>query len=364
MKVAFTFISMPVGGAEDFAVAVSRHLPDPWEPVFVCLRDLGAMGEELKADGAAVHLVRAAPGKQWNVPGIFRLASWLRKEDVRVVHSQTYNAHTYAIPAARLAGAAAILHQQKTLEGMRRHRMMMMRRMTRLAHRTIALSEKTRAEMASTFRLPDARTAVIPNVVDPEEFHPAGDRATLRRELGLDPEKFLIGSVGSLNEVKNHPATLRMLARLRKDGHSGNAILLGEGKERANLEALRCELGLDDCLDLPGNRRPVAPWLQALDLVVHPSHWEGQPLALLQAAACKLPIVASRIEGNSAALGDNYPGLFEADDEDAYHALVERCLKDEDFRRSLADSLAPGLLPLAPKVALDLTRIYDELVSR
>jgi len=49
VKVAFTFISMPVGGAEDFAVAVSRHLPDPWEPVFVCLRDLGAMGEELKA---------------------------------------------------------------------------------------------------------------------------------------------------------------------------------------------------------------------------------------------------------------------------------------------------------------------------
>ena len=69
--------------------------------------------------------------------------------------------------------------------------MLMMRWLARSSHRVVALSEKTRRDLIRAFRLPEKRTVVIPNVVDPAEFFQAKDRAALRRELKLDPDAFL-----------------------------------------------------------------------------------------------------------------------------------------------------------------------------
>ena len=358
-------MSMPVGGAEDFAVAVSRYLPAPFDPVFVCLRELGVRGEELRRAGREIHLLRIAPSKRWNVAGILRLAQWFRKERIVLVHSQTYNSHTYAIPAARLAGIGCLLHQQKTFEALRPHRMLMMRWLARSSHRVVALSEKTRRDLIRAFRLSGKRTAVIPNVVDPAEFFPIKDRADLRRALKLDADAFLIGSVASLNAVKNHPATLRVLGRLRDEKVPFSALLLGEGKERALLESMRNDLKLDRDVLMPGNKCPLAPWLQALDLVVHASRSEGQPLALLQAIACRIPVLASRIEGNIAVLGETHPGLFELDSFEDYHGLLLRCIREEAFRKELLASQDRLLdqLPSAPRVAKELASLYAEIAS-
>ena len=354
---------MPVGGAEDFAAVVSRYLPAPFDPVFVCFKELGVMGEELRRAGREVHLVRVAPSKRWNVPGILQLARWFREEKIRLVHSQTYNSHTYGIPAARLAGVGCLIHQQKTFEKLRPHRMLMMRWLTRSAHRVAALSEKTRCDLIRTFRLHEERTVVIPNVVDPSEFFPAKDRAALRRELALDPNVFMIGSVASLNAVKNHPATLRVLADLRDENLSFTAFLLGEGEDRGLLESMRSDLKLDRYVMMPGNKRPLAPWLQSLDLVVHASRSEGMSLALLQAIACQIPILASRIEGNVAVLGDTHPGLFDPDSIEQYRGLLSRCIREDAFRRELlaAQGRLLDQLPTAPRVAKELGRLYTEI---
>jgi L-malate glycosyltransferase len=354
---------MPVGGAEDFAAVVSRYLPEPFEPVFLCLRDLGVMGEELRRAGREVHCVRAAPGKRWNMAGILRVARWFRDQKIRLVHSQTYNTHAYVIPAARLAGVGCVLHQQKTFEPLRPHRMLMMRFLARSSHRVAALSERTRRDMIQEFRLRVEQTAVIPNVIDPAEFFPSHDPATLRTELGIAPEAFLIGSIGSLNAVKNHPLTLRAIAALRDAGLSFSAYLFGEGKDRPLLESMRNELKLDQLVLIPGNKRPLAPWMQVLDLVVHPSQAEGQSLALLQAIACRIPIIASRIEGNVAVLGENHPGLFDPNSLHEYRALLFRSLREEAFRNTLLaaqDRLAKDL-PYAPRVARELGQLYTEI---
>jgi glycosyltransferase involved in cell wall biosynthesis len=215
------------------------------------------------------------------------------------------------------------------------------------------------------FRLKEERTAVVPNTIDPAEFFPVSDRAILRRKLLIDPDEFLIGSVSSLNAVKNHPATLRVLGRLRSEGLSFCAYLFGEGKDRALLESIRSDLNLDRCVLMPGNKRPLAPWMKALDLVVHASHSEGQSLALLQAIACRIPIVASRIEGNVAALGNGHPGLFDPNSLEEYHALLFRSIREDAFRKELLAAQERLLkdLPAAPHVAEILGRLYTEISS-
>lgn len=363
MRVAYTFVSMPVGGAEDFAAVVSRYLPAPFDPVFLCLRDLGVLGEELRRAGRKVHLVRAAPGKRWNMVGILRLARWFRRERIRLVHSQTYHSHTHVIPAARLAGVGCLLHQQKTFEPLKPHRMLMMRLLAHSSHRVAALSDTTRRDMIRAFHLKAEKTAVVPNVIDPAEFFPISDRAALRTELGIDPDTFLIGSIGSLNTVKNHPATLRVLARLRDEGVSFSAYLFGEGKERSSLESMGNDLKLDRLVLMPGNKRPLAPWMRVLDLVVHPSRSEGKSLALLQAIACRIPIIASRIEGNVAVLGDEHPGLFDLNSLEQYYSLLFRSIREPAFRNELLAAQERVLpdLPAAPRIAEELGRIYTEI---
>jgi glycosyltransferase involved in cell wall biosynthesis len=356
---------MPVGGAEDFAAVVSRYLPPPFHPVFLCLRDLGVLGKELRGAGREVHVVPVAPGKRWNAAGTVRLARWLRSQHIRLVHSQSYNSHTYAIPAARLAGAGCLLHQQKTFERLKPHRMLIMRWLVRYAHRVVTLSEKTQRDMMAVFHLPAERTAVIPNVIDPAEFYPTSDRAGLRSQLGINPDAFIIGTIASLNAVKNHAATLQVLRRLRDDGLSFEAYFLGEGQERAFLESVRRNLKLEGTVHMPGNKRPVAPWLQALDLVVHPSSSEGKPLALLQAIACRIPIIATRIEGNAAVLGEKHPGLFTPSSLEEYRSLLQRGIREDAFRNDLLafqDSLVEEL-PTAPRIAGELARLYTQISS-
>ena len=84
--------------------------------------------------------------------------------------------------------------------------------------------------MIAAFHLPADRTAVIPNVIDPAEFFPVHDRAELRSQLGIHPDAFIIGSIASLNAVKNHAATLQALRRLRDEGLSFEVYFFGEGK--------------------------------------------------------------------------------------------------------------------------------------
>ena len=115
---------------------------------------------------------------------------------------------------------------------------------------------------------------------------------------------------------------------------------------------------------MPGNKRPVAPWLQALDLVVHPPP-RREPLALLQAIACRIPIIASRIEGNAAVLGEEHPGLFTPSSLEEYRAVLERGIREDGFRNELLAS-QDGLvedLPTAPRIAQELARLYTQISS-
>ncbi len=351
---------MPVGGAEDFALAVSRYFSPQLEVVFLCLRDLGVIGEELKQAGKPVVLLPVAKSRRWNPFGAGKLAVWLRKNQITHVHSQTYHAHTYALPAARKAGCMAIFHQQKTLENLPWHRRWTMGRLSRSASAVLALSEKTAQDLTTVFRLDPARVFIIPNAVDPAVFFPSPNRLEARKSLGF-PSLPLIGAVASLNAVKNHHATLAMARTLHEEGRDFRLVFVGEGRERSHLENAIVALQLVEKATLVGNQRPVAPWLEALDVLVLPSLWEGQPMILLQALASGIPIVASAIEGNIAALGKEHPGLFPPGEPQSYVAVVKKILDDPVFKARLLAYQAALPLPTAPKVAMELENIYRSM---
>jgi glycosyltransferase involved in cell wall biosynthesis len=131
-------------------------------------------------------------------------------------------------------------------------------------------------------------------------------RAESRRRLGIPTDGPLLVAVGNLYPVKDHATLLRATARI--DG--ARVAIAGRGEEEKRLRNLADELDLGNRLNLLGLRDDVGEVLATADLFVHPSLSEGLPLAILEAMAAGLPIVATRVGGVPHALDDGRAGLL------------------------------------------------------
>jgi len=363
IKVAYPFVTMPVGGAEDLFLSLARYLPADIESAFVCLRALGVLGEEALAEGRRIELARVFPTKRITPLGVWRLARWFRENGIRIVHAQTYHDQLFGVLAAKLAGIPSVVHQHKTLEILKGRKGFLMKRIFRLADHVVTLSEKTRAELIAQLGLDPTRITSFPNAVDSTVFYPSLDRFADRSALGLELDCFLVGSIAQLHPTKNHEATVEASASLGSDLSAFRVTIFGEGESRGVLERLIADKNASERVMLAGRKRPIAPWLRSLDLFVLPSHWEGQPMALLQALECGIPILASRIEGNVALLGEDHPGLFNPNDRQEYAALLAKSISDPKFRERLLTYQGGLHRPSLSTLAEGLAALYRRLVS-
>ncbi len=161
----------------------------------------------------------------------------------------------------------------------------------------ITVSHDLARRVVEQWRLPPDRVEVITNGVDLNRFNPAADNRALRAALGISCDAFVIGSVGSLREVKNPRFLIRAFAEFSR--HAGNSCLLivGDGPVRSELEALGRELGVSPRILFCGRQSNVRDHIVAMDLFVQPSFKEGSPTAVLEALACGVPVIAARSAG-------------------------------------------------------------------
>jgi len=365
MKIAHVFIRMPVGGAEDLVGDILRTAPAGIDICVVCLQELGKIGTSLQEQfPGKVELLPWVPGKRFKPGAVLMLARWLRQQGIQLVHTHVYNAHIYGVLSAWCAGISAVLHHHKTYAAMRWHRKIILQTLSRRVSAHITLSEQTKRDLCRVFSIAEERVHVFVNPVDAETFHPASDLQRSRQALGLDPDMALVGTVASLTEPKNHLLNVEMTARLQQQGFKGRFLLFGEGGDRERISKAAQEQRLTG-FELMGARRPIAPWMQALDVFTLSSTWEGQPMALLQALACELPIVASNIEGNAAVLGADHPALFDVQDAGAYANTVWRVLNDPAYRTAILEhqKRRKAELPVLCDYSRDLAAFYRSVLQ-
>ncbi len=220
---------------------------------------------------------------------------------------------------------------------------------------------KADLEELRRFRFVDAEaSSYLPNPVDVERFS-AGSRAHARRDLGIDPERLLIGTVARLVVGKGVADLLFAVAKSNLDA---TLIVAGDGPERLRLEALARELGVN--ARFLGTRHDVPEVLAALDMFVLPSHWEGEPVALLEAMAAGLPCVATATPGAVELLGATQAAeLVPIGDCAALAGALLRMAqlsKDERQRRGEAGRMALG--PREPqRIAMALRGIYASVMA-
>jgi glycosyltransferase involved in cell wall biosynthesis len=204
----------------------------------------------------------------------------------------------------------------------------------------VAMSSPIQAEMLAA-GVPAGRVRVLPHGVDTERFRPpgGGERATLRARLGL-PDGLLAVYSGRLLRGKGLETLLEALAAASVPGHL-RLVLVGSGEGQAldataELKRRVADLALASRVVFAGRSDRVEDYLRACDVFVFPSRFEALGIALVEAAACGLPAVASRTGGIVDVVEDGHSGwLVTPGDATALAAALGALARDERRREEM-----------------------------
>ena len=178
-----------------------------------------------------------------------------------------------------------------------------------------------------------------------EEFsreRTAEEIADARRELGIAPGDFAIGTVTRLHESKGNSYLIDAAARVVRERPAARFFLVGEGPLLGDLQAQASALGLGDRFVFAGFRRDVARTLSAFDLVVFPSLWEGTPLTVFETLAMGKPVVATDADGLLDVLTDGRDALIVPKrNADALADAIVLAMDDPATRARLGRGRAP-----------------------
>ena len=356
------------GGAEAALLLLLEHLDrDRWRPTLVYHPAEAVEQLERRAAEAGAELLPIAPlplgiGGLQRVPALTRL---LRRErpDVFHAHLSWQLACKFPLAAAVLARVPAVVATvQLYIDApLGASSLVQLRALGRGIDRYVAVSNDIARALQRDLRLADARVEVIHNAVDVTRFSAAPDRA-LRRTLTGDDRTPLVLTAARLHEQKGVDVLIEAVP-----GVPGACFAIaGDGPERGRLEQLVRDLGVEERVRFLGARSDIPALLRASDLFVLPSRYEGFPLALLEAMAAEVAVVATRIAGVDELVVDGQTGtLVEAGDSSALGTAISSLLGDADRRQELATRGHELVLQRhgAEATTARVTRVYEELLS-
>jgi glycosyltransferase involved in cell wall biosynthesis len=268
----------------------------------------GPLWERAQAAGVTCHALRIRNSVDFAAG--MRLRSILRREHYDVVHFHTSRAHAMA-PFARGHARALVVTRRMDY---RPNRMFAPYLYNHAVDGVAAISSEV-AESLARARVPRERIAIISSGVDCARLHPAAaeERHSARARLGIPDDAVVLGTLGALEERKGHRYLLEAMAELWREQQAPLVCLIaGDGSRRKELERHAAAAGIADAVRFLGRVDDPLPVLWAVDIFVFPSLHEGLGVALLEAAACGLPAVASRAGGIQEVIIDGCTGLLVA----------------------------------------------------
>src|SRR5687767_2056380 len=226
-----------------------------------------------------------------------------------------------------------------------------------------AISHYLKEETKETFHFDDIE--VIPNFVCQSEYarHPVKE---LRSSLAPEGEPLLV-HVSNFRPVKRPVDCVEILARVLEKGIKTRLVMVGDGSERTNVEhRARC-LGVFDKCVFVGKQPKIVDYLSASDVLLLPSEQESFGLAALEAMACEVPVVASRVGGVPEVVTDGETGFLSAvGDVEKMADDAGRLLADSEFRTNMGRSARESAVSRyhTNKVIPEYIKFYEHILSQ
>jgi glycosyltransferase involved in cell wall biosynthesis len=205
--------------------------------------------------------------------------------------------------------------------------------------RIVTVSEYMKHELVEKKGVAADRISVIPNGVEPREFEALPTRTQARAELGLDENTMAVGLVGRLHHLKGADYFIEAIPRVLASKPDVKFILIGAGPEEQSLKALAEERGIAGRVRFAGYRRDARRLMPAFDVIVLPSRDEAQSISLLEAMACRRPVVAAKVGGVPEVVDDGITGLlYPAGNVQALAEAILTLLNDGARRKAMGEA--------------------------
>ena len=342
--ILFLNLCRKVSGAEFSLLNLIKHLDRIRFIPYLLLAGPGPLSEIAGREGIPVIVLPELkqfengfsssrfPKLLWTV---WRVRAIIRKNKIDLVHCNSPRIAYIGGPAARLAGIPSVVHVRDIVYSPFASAFKS-RFLNRVSDAIITVSDATR--LAVIHRCPriNQKTHVIVNGVDIDTINRLPN-ANVRGGFGVGKMVPLVGSVGMISKVKGNDVLIRALAIVKRSYPGIKAVIVGgpfhPGDEEffQELKKLTGRLGLENDVIFTGFREDVFDLIRSFDLLVHPAVYpDPLPRVLLEAAALKIPIVATRVGGVPEIIEDGKSGiLVEPGDPEALAQGIIVLLKDK-----------------------------------
>ena len=311
MRVMFLSTSMGMGGADKQLLSAAQLMHAQGHDVcIVSLTELGPMGLEARSQGIrteSLDMRRGVPDPR----GMIRLIRLVRAWKPDVLHSHMVHANLMARAVRLFARVPVIVSTIHNIYEGGPLWMAAYRVSNGLVDHMTIISEAAADRFVKERIVPRELLTCVPNGVDTERFRQVTPetRQALRSSIGVD-DRFVWLAVGRFEIAKDYPNMLHAFAQVCQRDSNAVLLLVGHGSLQQETESLAQSLGLGDRIRFLGVRSDVPEVMAAADGYVMSSAWEGMPIALLEAGAAGLPIVATRVGGNHEVVRDGESGFL------------------------------------------------------
>jgi glycosyltransferase involved in cell wall biosynthesis len=338
IRVLEVLATLKRAGAERMAVTLACGLDrDRFETAVATLYDPFPGGFEPVLEQAGIRSWALGKRRGFDprmVPRLFRV---MREFRPSIVHTHSYVLR-YSLPAALAAGVGAMAHtvhnvasREVDLPGRWLHRLAFRGRVA-----PVAIGKQVGRSIQEDYGVPPA--AVIPNGIDTEAFYRPQLREPWRRAHGFSAGDFLVVSVARLDPQKEPLGLIRAFAAALGRDERSRLILAGDGslRDAARDEAARLDLG--GRVHFLGVQSNVAELLAAADIFALFSSYEGNPVAVMEAMAAGLPVLATAVGGVPEIVSHGETGLLvPAGDRDAFAASLLALAADLPRRSAMSE---------------------------
>jgi len=349
----YVITKLELGGAQKQLLSLIRHLDKEKLKLFLFTAKSGVlMPEALSIDGLAIKRsvwLERSINPLKDLLALIEIYRFIIKNNIDIVHTHSSKAGILGRWGAKLAKVKIVLHTvhgwsfndyQSTLK--QKFFIWLEKFTARFTDKIIVVSDYDKQKGLTNLIGKEDKYGLIRYGIDYTEFD-IQDK-NVRKELGIDACDLVVGMISCFKPQKSHRDFIRLAVLVNKILPKTKFLLVGDGILRSSIQRSISKFKLQNSVILTGWRRDIPRILSATDVFVLTSLWEGLPVAVLEAMAASLPVVATSAGGVSAIVREGRNGFCVpiSDMQQMSEKLIS-LLKNENLRKQIGKNAKDSL---------------------